>query len=82
MYGRRQYLCTLTDTAEIAHDGFVRNGEGRMILDSRPFDSECLGLDVAASHAALFQILLVVVFGLPKRNRWHDLGCDWLAEAL
>ncbi len=37
-----------------------------------------LRFDVAAGHAALFQILLVVVFGWKERNGRNDQGCDRL----
>src|ERR1700722_6172415 len=36
-------------------------------------------LDVAAHHATLFEIFLVILFGLPKGCRRNDLGCDGLA---
>src|SRR5271170_1081065 len=36
-------------------------------------------LDVAAHHATLFEIFLVILFGLPKGGRRNDLGCDGLA---
>jgi hypothetical protein len=35
--------------------------------------------DVAAHHATLFKILLVILFGLPERSRWNNLSCDGLA---
>src|SRR5580692_10363786 len=33
-------------------------------------------LDVAADHAAFFEVFLVVLFGLPERRCWDDLGRD------
>lgn len=36
-------------------------------------------LDVAADHATLFKVFLVVLLGLPKGCRWNDLSRDRFA---
>jgi hypothetical protein len=44
--------------------------------------SPFLCIDVAARQAALFQILLVVVFGRKKRHGRNDQGGNWLRVAM
>src|ERR1700748_2238135 len=55
------------------------NHPGLQLIFSSGWGFIFSGLDVAAHHATLFKILLMVFFGLPEDSGRDDLGCDGFA---
>ena len=83
---RASYDCDIIrqkDSGEVFPHACASLGLYGILCPTREFRDrrgQSPSLDVAARHAALFEVLLVVVLGPPKGRRRDDLGHDGLPE--